>query len=219
MSLPEAGDETRSVRPVLRTVLIVTIAVLTAAALVAVGVVAGRAGAPESVRGAPDVASDRQPTGTDEDALDTYRDGAAGFEIAHPTDWSRLESADPQVRLVVTPDGENSALVRVVELDFDVGDEERSTLRELTDDLVGASETTRVLVGPEPIELAGARGYYYLYTFVDEASGRRGLHGHYFLFHGRRMYALVFQALPEDEFERLAPLFDTMAESFRLEAR
>lgn len=205
-------------RPVLRTVLVVAGAVLTAATLVAVGIVAGRAGAPAAVRDAADAAADRQPTGTDEGALDTFRDGVAGFEIAHPADWSRLESADPQVRLVVTPDGENSALVRVVDLDFDVGEEERSTLRDLTDELVGVSETTRILVGPEEIELAGADGYYYLYSFADEGSDRQGLHGHYFLFRERRMYALVFQALPEDEFDRLAPVFDAMAESFRLEA-
>ncbi|MDP9403364.1 MAG: hypothetical protein M3P85_08515, partial [Actinomycetota bacterium] len=68
----------------------------------------------------------------------------------------------------------------------------------------------------------GAPGYYYLYTFEEEVNtdaGPRkvqGVHAHYFVFQGRRVVALVFQALPTANFDRLARTFDAMAESFKI---
>ncbi len=58
-------------------------------------------------------------------------------------------------------------------------------------------------------------GYYYLYTFIDGETGAEGAHAHYFLFRGRNMYTLVFQALPSDGFSRLSGVFDQIAASLQ----
>jgi hypothetical protein len=42
------------------------------------------------------------------------------------------------------------------------------------------------------------------------------VHSHFFLFKDKTMISLVFQALPQDDFTRLAPLFDRVTGSIRL---
>ena len=61
----------------------------------------------------------------------------------------------------------------------------------------------------------GMPGYYYLYTFNEAETGAEGAHAQYFLFRGRNMYTLVFQALPPRASSRLSRVFDQMAESFQ----
>ena len=68
---------------------------------------------------------------------------------------------------------------------------------------------------PAETELGGMPGWYYLYTFKDPVSGQRGAHSHYFLFKGRTMFSVVFQTVPQDDFGRLAPLFDRVAASLQ----
>ena len=69
---------------------------------------------------------------------------------------------------------------------------------------------------PTETEQGGLPGVYYLYTFRDPVSGLRGAHSHFFLFKGQTMISLVFQALPDGDFGRLAPLFDRVAGSLRV---
>ena len=47
-------------------------------------------------------------------------------------------------------------------------------------------------------------------------SGLVGAHSHYFLFKGSTMISIIFQALPDGHFARLAPLFDRVAGSLRV---
>jgi hypothetical protein len=165
----------------------------------------------------PDEPSDPTPTATprpdDDDAVVEFRDEEAGFVMTHPSSWDRLSSSDAQIRLLASPNLRDSVLVRVIPLERPVTTEDMPQLRELTGELVAENEAVQVLLGPEEILLDGAPGFYYLYTFAD--GGQRGAHSHYFVFEGDRMYVLVFQALPEDTFGELAPVFDRMAESFR----
>lgn len=144
-----------------------------------------------------------------------FRAEEAGFAISHPADWRRIESPDEQVRLVATPNDRDSVLVRVVGLTTPVEEGQLTAVRDFTRGLVTDGTGIELTAGPEQVELAGLPGWYYLYRFTDEATGRQGVHSHYFLFRGDRMFVLVFQALPQGRFQQLAPVFDRIAESFR----
>jgi hypothetical protein len=69
---------------------------------------------------------------------------------------------------------------------------------------------------PTVVRQAGLPGYFYFYSFKDPASGQEGVHSHYFLFKGSTMISFVFQALPKDDFQRLANLYDEVIGTFRV---
>lgn len=146
----------------------------------------------------------------------TFRSEEARLEISYPAGWDALNSPDDEVVLVATPNGSDSLLVRVVGLDAEVGPDDLPQMQQVTDRIVRSGEGVDVLVGPREITLGGLPGYYYLYRFVDDATGQQGAHAHYFLFDGSRMIVLVFQALPDQRFEELAGVFDRVASSLRI---
>ena len=86
-------------------------------------------------------------------------------------------------------------------------------IKAFTDGIVGSNKSA-VILKVQAININGMPGYYYLYTFTDPQTGGQGAHAHYFLFRGRNMYTVVFQAFPSDGFTRLSKVFDQMAESF-----
>lgn len=143
-----------------------------------------------------------------------FRDPQAGFSVALPASWQRLDSADPQIALVATPNGRDSVLVRVVPMKQPVGDD-LAQARERTAQLVLSSPDVRLLVQPARVNVAGLPGWFYFYTFQDATSGQRGAHSHYFLFRDKTMYVIVLQALPADGFEGLADTFDHVVNSFQ----
>jgi hypothetical protein len=145
----------------------------------------------------------------------------AGFTISYPKDWSRLESADPQVALVASEHGERapqggSILTRVVDLPNEVGVDRLREAKQGTDGIVAKNPSVELKAEPTRLDLGGVPGYFYLYTFRDPDTGQRGVHSHYFLFKGARLITIVFQALPDTDFVRLAPTFDQVAASFRV---
>lgn len=145
-----------------------------------------------------------------------FQSDEGGFAISYPEDWERIETPpDSTASLVVTPDDRNSLQVRSVDLGFSVGSDEFEGMRQYTSRLVESGDEVNVVAGPSRVELDGLPGYVYVYTFPDPDTDTTGVHSHYFLFDGDRMFTLVFQALPEERYEDLAPTFDTMAETFR----
>jgi len=86
-------------------------------------------------------------------------------------------------------------------------------IKAFTDGLVGSNKSAKVLK-VQGITVDGMPGYYYLYTYIDGETGAEGAHAQYFLFRGRNMYTIVFQANPSEGFTRLSKVFDQMAESF-----
>lgn len=140
----------------------------------------------------------------------------AGFSIAYPAEWRRLQSRDPQVKLIATMNGRDSFLVRVVTLGSPVQPDQLDDVRPFTDDVVTATAGVKLVTDPKQIALAGLPGWFYLYTFEDSRSRLRGVHSHYFLFRGRTMFTLVFQGLPLERFPELAPTFDQIAGTFRV---
>lgn len=143
----------------------------------------------------------------------TYTDPETAFSISHPTQWERLKPPESDVRLLLGAGGQNSLLVRVIRLEQPVTAANIGDVKAFTDSIVSGAGVT--ILQERSITLGGLPGYYYLYTFTDTASGQKGLHAHYFLFAGRKMNTLVFQALPADDFSGLAATFDQVAESFR----
>lgn len=150
-----------------------------------------------------------------EAGLVSFEGRQASFSISYPEGWARLSSPDAQVELLAAQDPTASLLVRVVPLDFEVSPQALPRAKELTDRLVNEARRVRLLSRPQRIQLGGLPGLLYIYTFQDQSTGQTGAHAHYFVFQGARMITLVFQALPADRLERLAPTFERIATSFR----
>jgi hypothetical protein len=150
-----------------------------------------------------------------------FRDGKDGFALSYPRNWLRLQSTDPSVVLVVSekPPEQNtggSILARTITLANPVGQDQLAEAKKITDEIVTKGPGVELKFEPKAITQGGLPGWLYLYTFADQASGQRGVHSHYFLFKDRTMISFVFQALPETEFTRLAPVFDDVIATFRV---
>ncbi len=146
-----------------------------------------------------------------------FRDPPAGFALAYPAAWTRLRSPDPQVPLLVTQGGRGSFQVRVVGLDSPVAPQDLGSVKQLTDQIITHSGgSAKLLAQPQQILLAGLPGYLYLYSFQDASSGQTGVHSQVFLFKGKTMISMVFQAVPAGTFQGLAPTFDQITGSFRV---
>jgi hypothetical protein len=149
-----------------------------------------------------------------------FRDDKAGWAISYPKTWNRLEAKDTDVVLVVSekPAAENrggSILARVVTLGAPVDDANLAAAKEITDRVV-SGDGIQQITQPAAVHQAGLPGYFYFYSFKDAASGQQGVHSHYFLFKGSTMISFVFQALPQDDFRRLASLYDEVIASFKV---
>ena len=143
-----------------------------------------------------------------------FRKDNSGWAISYPMDWRRQEAdpGDRDVALIASEnDGRGSIKVRDIDLGAPV---EEGKQRALTDQLVNA-EGIQPITQPAAIHQAGLPGTFYFYSFKD-SSGQEGVHSHYFLFKGSRLIVIVFQALPKDDFRRLANLFDEVIGSFRV---
>ncbi|MGH8991914.1 MAG: hypothetical protein ACRDYV_02790 [Acidimicrobiia bacterium] len=194
-------------------------------ALAAGGIGAGLQAGRQAVDAPKVLASTQTPEPTADPApaseLVEFRHEAAGFALSAPEAWARPGVSDPQVAFIAAEydPAENrggSILVRVAPLEAAVTRDQLAEARKVTDEIVRQGNGVELKAQPAEIEQGGVPGLYYLYTFEDPVSGRRGVHSHYFLFHGRAMISMVFQALPDGDFAGLAPLFDRVADSFRV---
>ena len=155
------------------------------------------------------------------DELVEFRNDQAKFALSYPNTWIRATAPNPQIVLVAAEHDPaknqgGSILVRVTPLDAPIGKTQLSEARKATDAIVASAEGVALRAEPMETEQGGLPGLYYLYTFRDPVSGAIGAHSHYFLFNGPNMISVVFQALPDDDFVRLAPLFDRVAGSLRV---
>jgi hypothetical protein len=150
-----------------------------------------------------------------------FRNDSAGFGLSYPKAWVRATAPNPQIVLVAAEHDPaqnqgGSILVRVTPLDAPVGKAQLGEARKATDAIVSSSDGVALKAEPSETEQGGLPGLYYLYTFRDPVSGLSGAHSHYFLFKDKTMISVVFQALPQGDFTRLAPLFDRVAGSIRV---
>lgn len=150
-----------------------------------------------------------------------FRNDKAGWAISYPQKWNRLQSQDVDVALVVSEkppelNAGGSILARDLVLGAPVDEAKLPAAKEVTDKIVLNGEGIQLLAQPTVVHQGGLPGYFYFYTFKDPATAREGVHTHYFLFKGSTMISFVFQALPKDDFQALAPLFDEVIGSFRV---
>jgi hypothetical protein len=150
-----------------------------------------------------------------------FRDDKAGWAISYPKGWNRLEpKEDANIALVVSekPAEQNtggSILARDLTLAAPVNDANLAAAKEVTDRVV-TGDGIQHITQPTVVRQAGLPGYFYFYSFKDPASGQEGVHSHYFLFKGSTMISFVFQALPKEDFQRLANLYDEVIGTFRV---
>lgn len=175
------------------------------------------------------VDSPKQPAGSESTATTTasptaelveFRDDKNGWAISYPKSWNRLQPKEAEVALVVSekPAEQNSGgsiLARGLTLAAPVTEGNLAAAKEVTDRIV-TGDGIRHITEPKVVSQAGLPGYFYFYSFKDPASGQEGVHSHYFLFKGSTMISFVFQALPKDDFQRLANLFDGVIGTFRV---
>lgn len=143
-----------------------------------------------------------------------FRDEEAGFSISFPKGWKQFKPKDAGARLVATPNGADSLLVRISRLEAGVG---VAQVKDYSNNLL-ADQGLTIEDGPTDVEHGGLSGYAYRYTFADSEAQAFGRHAHYFLFKPKDslLYTIVLQALPLDDFPRLAPVFDQILKSFQV---
>jgi hypothetical protein len=161
------------------------------------------------------------PPAAQPDEFVEFRNDQAGFALSYPKAWVRATAPNPQIVLVAAEQEPaknqgGSILVRVTPLDAPVAKAQLGEARKVTDAIVASSDGLALKAEPTETVQGGLPGLYYLYTFRDPVSGATGVHSHFFLFKDKAMISLVFQALPQGDFGRLAPLFDRVAGSLRV---
>ncbi len=146
-------------------------------------------------------------------AFTTFTSEEKGYTIKYPAEWARVEVEDGVLDL--DAGGGDAVSVRLLQrTEVPTTAENLVNIKAVTDGMIGLNKTA-VILKQQAITLNGMPGYYYLYTFTHAETGAEGAHAHYFMFRGRNMYTLVFQALPSDGFTRLSRVFDQIAESFQ----
>jgi len=145
----------------------------------------------------------------------TYRDPADGFSIAYPRNWTRTVPPGNGLALLLDVGGTNAVSVRVIGLQSPVRTAQQlADVKKVTDGILGTANNNIQILHQETFRLNGMPGYYYLYTFPGANGGTGGVHAQYFVFQGRAMNELVFQAVPASDFSHLAPVFDQVANTF-----
>ena len=172
--------------------------------------------------------SDEGPTASEEESAGDYatiEDPEAGFSIKLPRNWEFFEQerADPEIRMVVGATGtQNNLRVRVsplaepVVLTTETPENVIAELQAQFDRYIDEGEAVKEVLQRQRVNINGVQGWEYLYTFTDEPTGDEGVHSHFFLLGGERLYVLVFQVLPASNFEDYARTFDEIITSFEL---
>ncbi len=145
--------------------------------------------------------------------LQVYRDTETGFSVKYPKTWPKYVPPVGDIRLVVQGSEHDGFSVRILPIQTPATEENIGNFKAVTDAIVFGDQRNKLLQ-EQLVRLNGHLTYYYLYTFEDDNSRQQGVHAHYFVFEGNRMFSLVFQSVPADDFTRQAGIFDQIAESF-----
>lgn len=148
----------------------------------------------------------------------TLQDPDTGVEIAVPADWAQYSTkdlTDKAIRFTVgIPGTGDTVVVRVSAYSTEITEANIGDQKAVFDQLLGA-EKIQIYVS-EKVTLGGMPALFYVYRFVDDATSKEGIHAHYFVFQGRKMVSMIFQALPDTRYEVLAPTFDKIANSLKV---
>jgi len=153
--------------------------------------------------------------------FETIGDDATGVKLSLPKDWVRYstQGLDPAIRIAVgVPNTSDTVVVRVNAYSREVTKDNVEDQKNVFDQLL-AGEKIKLLVN-QPVTVRGLPALFYVYSFTDQQSGKTGIHAHYFVFQGRKMVSMIFQALPperpEDRYKELAPVYDTIMRSLEV---
>lgn len=145
----------------------------------------------------------------------TYRDDEAGFTLYHPASWLPIARPQQTLRLALNAGGLSSLLVRVQPMEQVIASaDDLRNIGAVTDGIAASGANVEVLKR-DPVNVNGMPGFFYLSRLTDKDTAKVGVNAHYFLFQGHKMNIILFQAVPEDQFTRLAPDFDKVLNSFR----
>jgi hypothetical protein len=178
---------------------------------------------PSEPAGNPSAASQTTTTSVDPSApgpslpasaFSRFTSDKQGFSIDYPKDWGVYTAENGALDIDAGGDGDAVSVSLLRRTDVATTVENLPNIKAVTDGIVASNKSAQILK-VQAIMVDGMPGYYYLYTFTDGETGAEGAHAHYFLFRGRNMYTMIFQALPSDGFARLSSVFDQMAESLR----
>lgn len=148
-----------------------------------------------------------------------------GFAIDLPGNWIFLEQeqADPQIRMVVGDEAtQNNLRVRVsplpqpVVVTDDTPDNVVAELQAQFDRYIDSGENVREVIQRQRVKINGVHGWWYLYTFNNAGGAEEGVHSHFFMLGGEKLYTLVFQVLPATAYEKYAATFDEIISSFKI---
>lgn len=154
--------------------------------------------------------ADKQPASSTE--IVEHADHALGFSIAYPRTWQRVDASGESVVLSVS--GSDAVGIRRFSLESPIDASNLADVRTVTDGILDSPKAKLTMLQTEQVRVHNLIGVYYLYYFPFH--GGQGVHAHYFLFKGRVMYSLVFQAASASQFEALAPTFDAVSASFKV---
>ena len=170
---------------------------------------------------------DPPPATDEEESIDmaTIEDREGGFSIKLPDNWQFFEQQqqDPQIRMVVgEPGTQNNLRIRIsplaepVVIDNTTPDNVLAEFQAQFDKFIDDGENVREVLQRQRVNINGVHGWWYLYSFNDSRGQEEGIHSHFFLMAGDKMYVLVFQVLPTSNYQRYARTFDQIITSFRL---
>lgn len=145
-----------------------------------------------------------------------FDDPETGIKLAVPKDWVvySTKDLDRSYRLLVgVPNAKDNLRVRMNAYSTAVT-KENITDQQAVVDSIFADEKIQILARETPV-VNGMPALYYVYKFND-AQNEPGFHAHFFVFQGKKMVSLVFEAVPEARFALLAPVFDQIANSLQV---
>jgi hypothetical protein len=144
----------------------------------------------------------------------SYTDSETRMRISFPGAWATKRAGGADVRLVAGPGNGDLLSVRVVSLDTGTsGPPTPTSLKPYLDTIVNEPGVT--MLQQNQIDMNHVPGWYYVYTFKDGPTGAQGIHAQYFAIRGNQLYSIVFQALPESDFQALAPVYQQIANSIQ----
>jgi hypothetical protein len=142
----------------------------------------------------------------------TVTNSTDGFSISYPSTWEQVP--DPAAPLLVV-DGktENGFNVLVYRLGQPIDTGNLSEIQNVTDTYLAGANIK--MVTEKSITLNGLPGYYYFYLYKDQSSGLVGANSQEFVFQGRKLIDITFQAIPYTNFGPLGATFDKIANSLK----
>jgi hypothetical protein len=143
-----------------------------------------------------------------------HQDPRLGVTVDYPKSWRVVSSAG--VLLLEAGQGDDVVLIRKTTLHANVNATNVADFRTVTDGILGDPRAHLKMLDTGRVEVGGLPGVFYLYTFPF-GSGR-GMQAQYFVFQGRDLYTVVFQAGHAEQFAALAPSFGALLASFHLTA-